>query len=82
MAQELDELVARAHAVVLEAKRLIEINWDWQVRTHDTVRRMYLRAIFDPDDRRATYPQDLPQLQRPTYPAFPAKQSSGRSEAD
>jgi hypothetical protein len=51
-------VVLRAEAAVAEAKRLTEINLDWQNRAYGIVRRMYLRAIFEPAGRGAIYPQD------------------------
>jgi hypothetical protein len=69
MAQDLKALIARAEAAAVEARRLIEINLDWQERASATLRRMRLRAIFE-GVRKPTYPQDLREQQRP-YQPFP-----------
>ena len=69
MAQDLKALIARAEAAAIEARRLLEINLDWQVRACITLRRLHLRAIFE-DVRRPTYPQDIREQQR-LYRPFP-----------
>jgi hypothetical protein len=58
MAQDLEALIARAEAAALEARRLVEINLDWQAQASATLRRIFLRAIFE-SARKPTYPQEL-----------------------
>ncbi|MBR0800954.1 hypothetical protein JQ615_36900 [Bradyrhizobium jicamae] len=50
LAQELDDLFARAEAAAIEAERLIEINLERQRLAHGTVHRMQMGAIFDWSD--------------------------------
>lgn len=73
MARETEALFARAEAAAAEAKRLVEINWDWQHRTYGAVRRMYLRAVFEPLGRRITYPHDVRKQPRPPSRPLPGQ---------
>jgi hypothetical protein len=59
MAEDAEKLFERVEAAISEAKRLVEANQEWQDRAHRTVRRRSLNAVFEPNGRRAVYPQDL-----------------------
>ena len=77
MAQDTQTLFDRANAAILEATRLIKINLGWQARAHATVRRISMRAIFEGDSRRPTYPQDIREQHR-QYEPWPSEDAPPR----
>ena len=73
MAQETEELFARAEAAAKEAARLTQMNLHWQCHSYAILHRMQSRALFDGHAQRLIYPQDLPEPMRLPLPQFPKK---------
>ena len=72
MIQDTDQLLARSQAAIAEARRLVEINWQWQARIAENLDLMFLRNRFDPATARPAYPQDF-DAQQPSSPRSPAQ---------
>src|SRR5690349_5270941 len=60
MDEETEKLIARANAAIVETARLIQTNLAWQAKTHAQLKRMKLRACFQPKSYRFYSPINLP----------------------
>jgi len=69
--QDTGKLIARADAAIAEAKRLHEINLNWQEVTARNIDRLFHTWRFEMSERPTCYPQDFPERRELCQP-FPA----------
>jgi hypothetical protein len=70
-----EKLIARANAAIVEAARLIQTNLAWQEMTRAQLKRMKLRACFQPKSYRFYSPIYLPN-----HPYRPQDEHARRTE--